>query len=353
MKRPSARQLALVAVAALIVGAGGIFTATQVDAWGSTGHRTVGVAAMRGLSDELPAFLRDPGAAAEVGELSREPDRSKGAGQPHDRERDTAHFVDLDDDGHVMNARGPTLSELPTLKSEYDAQLLAAGIEVNDAGYLPYAIMDAYQQVARDFATWRVLFAAEGRELDPAKRAWYREDRLRRETLTLRDIGYLSHYVGDGSQPHHMSIHYNGWGDFPNPEGFTNSRQTHGSFEGAFIRRNLRLDAVEAVMPAPNLDGFDLRARTAAYLNTTLSQVVPFYRLEKTGAFAVDAQGAVLTPGAEFATARIAAGAAELRDLITLAWREAGAQSIGWPAVKVAEVEAGTADPWLAMVGED
>ena len=29
------------------------------------------------------------------------------------------------------------------------------------------------------------------------------------------------------------------------------------------------------------------------------------------------------------------------------------AASIGWPAVKTAEVEAGTADPWLAMYGED
>lgn len=347
------KRIALVAAAALIVGAGGVFTATQVDAWGATGHRFVGVAAMRGLSDELPAFLRDPGAAAEVGELSREPDRTKGAGQPHDRERDTAHFVDLDDNGHVMNAQGPTLADLPTLKSEYDAQLLAAGIEVNDAGYLPYAIMDAYQHLARDFATWRVLNAAEAREADPARRAWYREDRLRREALILRDIGYLSHYIGDGSQPHHMSIHYNGWGDYPNPEGFTNARSTHGAFEGGFIRRNMRLDAVEAAMPAPNLDGFEMRARMASYLNGTLAEVVPFYRLEKTGAFAADAEGAVLTSGAEFATARLAAGAAELRDWITMAWRDAGTQSIGWPAVKVAEVEAGTADPWLAMIGED
>ncbi len=347
------KKLALVAAAALIVGAGGVFTATQVSAWGSTGHRFVGVAAMRALPDELPAFLRTPGAVAEVGELSREPDRTKGAGQPHDRERDTAHFVDLDDNGHVMNSTGPTLSQLPTLKSEYDAQLAAAGIEVNDAGYLPYAIMDGFQQLARDFATWRVLNAAEARELDPGKRAWYREDRDRREALILRDIGYLSHYVGDGSQPHHMSIHYNGWGDYPNPEGFTNSRQTHGMFEGAFIRRNARLDAIEAAMAAPSLDGFDLRTRVATYLNATLTQVVPFYRLEKAGAFAADAEGATLEPGVAFADARLAAGAGELRDLITLAWRAAGEQSIGWPAVKVAEVEAGTADPWLAMIGED
>ena len=347
------KRIALVAAAALIVAVGAGVTTTQVSAWGSTGHRMVGVAAMRGLADELPAFLRTPGAVAEVGELSREPDRTKGAGQPHDRERDTAHFVDLDDDGHVMNAAGPTLSELPRLKSEYDALLLSAGIEVNDAGYLPYAIMDGFQQLARDFATWRVLNAAEARELDAGKRAWYREDRLRREALILRDIGYLSHYIGDGAQPHHMSVHYNGWGNYPNPEGFTNSRQTHGTFEGAFIRRVARLDAVEAAMPAPDLDGFELRARMADYLNATAAQVVPFYRLEKTGTFAAGSEGDVLTPGAEFATTRLAAGAAELRDLITLAWRDAGGQKIGWPEVSVAEVEAGTADPWLAMIGED
>ena len=247
-----------------------------------------------------------------------------------------------------MTAAGPMIEALPVLKSEYDALLLSAGIEVNDAGYLPYAIMDGYQQLVRDFATWRVLNAAEAREADPGRRAWYREDRLRRQALVLRDMGVLSHYVGDGSQPHHASIHYNGWGEFPNPEGFTSSRQTHGMFEGAFVRRIARLDAIEAAMPAERLEGFDLRARTAAYLRGTLDEVVPFYRLEKAGGFqGEDARGAA------FATGRLAAGAAELRDLTILAWRASGEASIGWPAVKVAEVEAGTADPWLSMIGED
>ena len=320
-----------------------------VSAWGNTGHRLIGVAAVRALPDELPAFLRTPGAAAEVGELSREPDRTKGGGQPHDRERDTAHFIDMDDSARVMDARGMSIDALPTLKSEYDAALIAAGLEVNDAGYLPYAIMDGYQQLVRDFATWRVLNAAEARERDPGKRAWYREDRLRREALIMRDMGYLGHYVGDGAQPHHTTIHYNGWSrDTPNPEGFTTSRQTHGQFEGAFTARIARLDAVEAAMPAPRLEGFEMRPRVATYLKTTLAEVLPFYRLEKAGGFReADARGAA------FATARLGAGAAELRDLYVLAWRDAADDSIGWPAVKVAEVEAGTSDPWLAMYGED
>ena len=50
---------------------------------------------------------------------------------------------------------------------------------------------------------------------------------------------------------------------------------------------------------------------------------------------------------------RLAAGASELRDLYILAWRDSADDEIGWPKVKVAEVEAGMADPWLAMYGED
>ncbi len=335
-----------VALAAVVLASA---PAVDVSAWGNTGHRLIGVAAMRALPGDLPAFLRTPGAVADVGELAREPDRWKGGGQPHDRERDTAHFVDMDDSGHVIAAAGPSIDALPRLKSEYDAALTQAGLSVNDAGYLPYAIMDGYQQLARDFAYWRVLTAAEARETDLERRAWYRVDRERREALLLRDIGVLAHYVGDGSQPHHTTIHYNGWDrNTPNPEGFTTSRQTHGLFEGEFTHRVARLDAVEAARSAPRRDGSDLRARTAAYLKTTLARVLPFYRLEKAGGFQ-DAD----PRGATFVTERLGAGAAELRDLITLAWRESATASIGWPAVKVAEVEAGTADPWIAMIGED
>jgi hypothetical protein len=336
------------AVAAVLAG-----SSVQVGAWGNTGHRMVGVAAMRALPEELPAFLRTPGAAADIGELSREPDRSKGAGQPHDRERDTAHFIDMEETGHVLSAAGLSIDALPELKSQYDARLIADGMDVNDAGYLPYAIMDGWQQLKQDFAYWRILVAIEARETDPGKRAWYREDRVRREALVLRDIGYLSHYVGDGSQPLHTSIHYNGWGDYPNPQGFTNSRQTHGLFEGGFIRRNVRLDAVEAAMtpsavPASGTTGFNLKGDTVAYLKASLAEVTPLYELEKAGGFA---DGDVR--GATFATRRVAAGASQLRDLITLAWRAAGEGSIGWPAVKVAEVEKGAADPWASLVGED
>ena len=338
------KRIVAAAVAAVVLA----LPAVQVEAWGSSGHRLIGVAAMRALPADLPAFLRSPAAVADIGELAREPDRWKGAGQPHDRERDTAHFIDLDDAGFAMTAQGPSIDALPRLKSEYDAALNKAGLDVDDAGYLPYAMMDGWQQLVRDFAYWRVLSAQEARETNMERKAWYRVDRERREALILRDLGVLAHYVGDGSQPHHTTIHYTGWGDYPNPEGFTNSRQTHGVFEGAFTARVARLDTVEAAMPAARTDGFDVKARTVGYLKTTLATVIPFYRLEKQGGFnETDPRGAA------FVTERLAAGAAELRDWTVAAWAESATASVGWPAVKVAEVEAGTADPWIAMVGED
>lgn len=341
MKRLAITLTALAALSLPVADAG---------AWGSTGHRLVGIAAMRALPDDLPAFLRTAAAVAEVGELSREPDRWKGGGRTHDRDRDTAHFIDLDDSGHAMSAAGPHITALPELRSEYERALTEAGLDVDDAGYLPYALIDGYQQLVRDFGYWRVLNALEARESDPGRRAWYREDRERREALLLRDIGVLSHYVGDAGQPLHLTIHYNGWGDHPNPEGFTSSRQFHGQVDRWPYGR-IDLESVEAALSAPSdcASPCAIRERVPAFIQTGLTQVEPLYRLEQSGSIAAADEAA----GA-FMLARLAAGASELRDLITAAWRDAGSTRVGWPVLDVAEVEAGTAaDPWDSLYGAD
>ena len=340
MKR-IAVALSLAALVALPVGDAG--------AWGSSGHRMVGIAAIRALPEDLPAFLRTAEAAAEVGELSREPDRWKGAGRTHDRDRDTAHFIDLTDDGHAMTAAGPHINALPELRSEYERMLTEAGIGVDDAGYLPYALIDGYQQLVRDFSYWRVLHAVEARETDPGRRAWYREDRERREALILRDIGVLSHYVGDAAQPLHLTIHYNGWGDYPNPESFTTSRQFHGMVDSWPYNR-IDLDDISAAMgPArPCASPCDIRVRTPAYILEGLAEVAPLYRLEKSGELAAAGE-----ESQAFMTRRLAAGAAELRDLIAAAWTDSAGVRVGWPQVSVADVESGAADPWDSLYGTD
>ena len=124
--------------------------ASRALAWGATGHRLIGQAAAAALPPELPAFLHTPRAIEDLGELAREPDRWKGSGKTHDSARDPGHFVDIDDNGKVLG--GPALDALPATRADYDAALRAVGSDSYRAGYLPYSIIDGWQQLAKDFA---------------------------------------------------------------------------------------------------------------------------------------------------------------------------------------------------------
>jgi hypothetical protein len=334
-------RLVLAASLAAVVGAVAV---TQALAWGATGHRLIGQLAAEALPAEVPAFLRGRKAVAAMGELAREPDRWKGAGKLHDSDREGAHFLDLDEDGKILG--GPALTDIKATRADYEKALQAAGTDGWQAGWLQYSIIDGYQQLVIDFRYWRVLTAMEKRSKG-AQRAWYRADRLRREQLLLRDFGEFGHYVGDGSQPLHVSIHYNGWGDYPNPKGYTKDR-IHGPFEGVFVAANVAAPAVRAVM-APFRDcGCPIEQRTVDYLATTGRQVEPLYDLWGQGGFKDgDARGVA------FADQRVAAGASELRDLVIMAWRDSARGKVGWPAVSVEDVLAGKADPWEALRGKD
>src|SRR5882757_10800105 len=87
-------------------------------AWEDTGHRMITSLAVGALPADLPAFLRTPEAAWRLTELSREPDRSRGAGQPHDADLDPGHFIDVDDAGKANG--GPSISELPANRAAYE-----------------------------------------------------------------------------------------------------------------------------------------------------------------------------------------------------------------------------------------
>jgi hypothetical protein len=314
-------------------------------AWGSTGHRIVGEAGMRALPAEIPAFLRSDYAIAEVGELSREPDRSKGAGKIHDSDRDPGHFVDLDDDGRILG--GPRLDALPPTRAEYETALRAAGQDSWKAGYLPYSIVDRRQQLALDFAYWRVLTAAEANPAWSAHREWFAADRKRREALILVTLGSLSHFVGDGSQPLHVTSHYNGWGDYPNPNRYSTAK-LHGPFEGDLVQANVKPAEVDARVAPLKLCDCTAEQRTVAYLSATGRVVIPFYELEKAGGLAPgDPRGPAL------ATQQLAVGASELRDVVVEAWRASATMKVGWRPVAVADVVSGAIDPYPALYGID
>lgn len=329
------------------LAAGALLAApTSLLAWGNSGHRMIGQAAMRALPADLPAFLRSPAGVIDVGELSREPDRSKGAGRLHDNDRDAAHFVDLDDDGRILH--GPPMLPLQPTRNDYETQLRALGLDSVKTGYLPYAIIDRYQQLTLDFAYWRVLSAAEANPRWAKHRAWFKADRIRREALFKRDLGELSHFVADGSQPLHVTLHFNGWGDGPNPNGFTNAR-IHSVFESDFVNANLSRALVEAAMtPLPSSGVGAIDKEVGRYLTATGRLVIPLYQLEKDGGF----RGAD-PRGIAFAAGRLAVGASELRNLVVDAWRASAASRVGWRPIAVQDVLDGKVDPYTALYGVD
>lgn len=335
MKRLSAIVLAALAIA----------VPSDLLAWGNTGHRMLGAIAMRALPAEVPGFLRTPQAVLDVAEYSREPDRSKGSGRLHDQDRDPGHFIDLGEDGKVLG--GPPMLPLAATRAEYETQLRAAGLDQWKAGYLPYAIIDRWQQLTTDFAYWRVLRAAEANPAWKSHRAWFTQDRIRREALILKGIGELSHFIGDGSQPLHVTTHFNGWGDYPNPQGYSTAR-LHGPFESDLVQAYVKPAAIEARVTPLNLCRCSIDQRVSGYLSATGKQVIPFYELEKAGGLAPgDPRGVA------FAVERLAVGASELRDVVVEAWRASANRTIGWKPVAVADVLAGKVDPYPALYGVD
>jgi hypothetical protein len=313
-------------------------------AWGAAGHRMLGELAAKNLPDEIPEFLRTPDAVTAIGELSRELDRSRGAGQPHDSERDPGHFVDAFDDLTIFG--GPSLTALPPTRQDYDTALRAVGATQYKAGYLPYAIVDGWLQLRLDFAYWRADIAGEKFAKTDEERAWFAADRTLRELITLRDLGVWAHYVEDASQPLHVSVHYDVWGDFPNPEGFNTKRGLHAKFESAFVSANVAESEIVPLM-APYRDcACTIEMRTSQYLIATQAFVVPLFRLDKAHAF--DASD---PDGKAFVIARLAAGASELRDMVIDAWQASGEAKLGFEKLSVKDIEAGTADPYAMMRG--
>jgi hypothetical protein len=47
-------------------------------------------------------------------------------------------------------------------------------------------------------------------------------------------VAWMGHYIGDGSQPLHDTIHHDGW-QGPNPNGYTRDPKVHGRFESQYV----------------------------------------------------------------------------------------------------------------------
>jgi len=264
-------------------------------AWGNGGHKLVNKLAASSLPADVPAFLRSPDAITEIEYLGPEPDRWRSPAEPElVAAQAPEHFIDME----LADALGP----LPHRRFDFEAKVFAAGQRPEKIGLQPWQTEEVWERLKAAMREYRKLSAAK-------------QDTRPVEQAIIFYAGWLGHYVGDGSQPLHVSIEFNGWVG-PNPNGYTTDHKIHYQFESPFVEANMHEAEVQAAMtPVKAIDG-DMFDAYVAYLRNTKSYVEKVYQLDKVGGFA----GAGTPESREFTAERLAAGASMLRDMIYTAW---------------------------------
>jgi hypothetical protein len=269
-------------------------------AWGNEGHRMINRLAAATLPADVPAFLRTETALSEIEYLGPEPDRWRSPAEPElSAAQAPEHFIDLEP--------ADALGSLPHRRLDFEAKVFAAGERPEKIGLQPWETTEVWERLKAAMREYRHL-AASGQDTRPVEQG------------ILFYAGWLGHYVGDGSQPLHTTVQYNGWVGL-NPNGYSTLHQIHWQFEGPFVAANLHAPQVEALMTPPQALEGDMFDDYVAYLRHTATFVEKVYQLEKVGGFT----GAGTPESRDFTAARLAAGASMLRDMIYTAWLESAA----------------------------
>jgi TonB family protein len=299
MKSLCTARVLLVAVCLCLVGAPSSF------GWGSKGHKMINKLAAESLPADVPAFLKTPEAINEIEYLGPEPDRWRSRAEPElSAEQAPDHFIDME--------LADLVAPLPRNRYEYIAALYAAGLthpklasqlQPDRVGFQPYITEEVWERLKSAMRDYRTLSAQPGADTRPV------------EAAILFYAGWLGHYVGDGSQPLHVTVNYDGWVGKDNPNGYTTEHGIHSKFESTFVDAAVNESDVQPLMTPVKTIG-DEWDDYLAYLHRTGSLVEKVYQLDLQHGF----DGTGTPEGKQFAAERLAAGASMLRDLIYAAW---------------------------------
>jgi hypothetical protein len=181
----------------------------------------------------------------------------------------------------------------------------AQRMNVRWTGTLPFAAAEVYGHLVADM---RYLRKARSEGKDTA---------FLEQTCAFY-VAWMGHYVGDGSQPLHVTIHHDGW-QGPDPKGYTRDPKIHGRFESQYVDviSLSENDILPRIGQPGHLTG-DVFDMILAHLDEAGSNVEAIYKLDKRNAFA-DVHD---TEAKEMVYSRTAAGARMLRDLVYRAWLE-------------------------------
>jgi len=335
MKNRSLRPLRL--AAALLLGA----APAGLPAWDYAGHRMVNQLALASLTaadpahTDFPGFAFEPAAAERIAFLAGEPDRWRNVSDlPLQQYNALDHYIDLEE----LDDAGLDYKEISPLRYVFALQFAtgraahAARFEPIDpsknqdharewCGFLPWAIREYYGKLKACFSYLKTFENYGGTP----------EEIANAEANAVYLMGLSGHYVGDGAQPLHETVHNNGWVG-PNPEGYTTWMGIHAWIDGGFAAAAgiteasvlPRLAPAEAISTAPRADARDpVFADVMDYLVDQQKLVVLLYELQKAGKFEAGKGRPASPVGIAFVQGQLAKGGEMLAGVWLAAWREA------------------------------
>ncbi len=285
----------------LVAAAALMGTSFNTHGWGRHGHELSGRVAMMKLPEQMPKFFRK--AVDQLSYLNPEPDRWRSRDESNlDKAMDSAyapdHFLDLE--------LVPPAALNAVNRYEFTAELIKAGQKPTTAGFVPYRILELFQILRIQFRLWRA-------EQDSNKRRWI-------EQRIINDAGVLGHYVSDVANPHHTTIHFNGWsGD--NPKGYTvftreQNQGIHYRFEELYVQTHIQLNDIAPLIAKERVIA-NPREEIWNYLRSSNTLVEQLYILDKQEKFNAETKS---PEHKKFVSERLAAGSQMLRDLWWTAW---------------------------------
>ena len=271
--------------------------APSAFAWGEKGHYIVNEAATFGLPADMPPFFHQ--AYSELVWLAYDPDRTRG-GDSHEPFNGPNHFLDYE---YVAGLNLSPDRYKYVAEMYRSGRLRQHGIHTSEAGFNPWRVAELAEQLTNSFRLWRASQPGSA-------------DREYLERTIINVAGNLGHFIGDAANPHHATMHYNGWAG-PNPNNYAIDCGTHGRFESNFVSHAMETSDVVPRLAAPVLREkyFETALEMIKASNALTEQL---YRLDRDGAFDYIHPTA---GGKEFAADRLAAGASMLRDFWWSAWK--------------------------------
>ena len=308
------------------------FALFSARAWDYEGHRAVNQLALAALPKDFPAFVLTPAAKERIAFLAGEPDRwrniSDDPALSHYSGPD--HYLDMEQ----LEDYGLTPQTVPPLRYDFTAKLALARAAHPDkfaaidparnkdhtrelVGFAPWAITENCGKLRSGFSYLKAFQDYGGTP----------EEIANAQANIIYIMGVMGHYVGDCSQPLHVTKHHHGWVG-ANPHGYATNSSFHSWIDGGFFKKTggIKVEMLagkvrHARIVSDPLKQDDLFRQVMAYLLETGKQVEPLYQLEKEHKLSPDDEKSA--EGRVFLDGQLVKGGQMLGDLWYSAWQQA------------------------------